>query len=228
MNLNLHKFTYGSINRVEDNSGRKYLDTLGNRISSVTTILGKSRDQSHLQEWRDRIGPAAADQITQESAALGTMMHTHLEQHIRGGDRPGGTNVGRVLARRMADAIIQQGLSGVDEVWGIEVPLIYSTLWAGTTDLVGVYRDQPSVMDFKTTIRPKKLDRVQDYFLQLTAYIMAHNLTHGTDIRQGVIFMCSRDLTYQEFVLNSEDFERYQMEWCRRVEKFYNEHVFCS
>jgi len=218
-------YNYGAINRVEDNSGRKYVDPNGNKIASVTTILGKSRDMSHLDAWKKRIGEDAANQITRESADLGTMMHTHLERFIKREERPGGTNLGRVMARNMADIIIDQGLKNVDEVWGIEVPLIYDTLWAGTTDVVGVWKGRPAIMDFKTTIRPKKRDRVDDYFLQMTAYLMAHNQMYGTDIKHGVILMCSRDLTYQEFVLDEEQLEDCKMQWCLRVEKYYDEYL---
>ena len=219
-------YNYGAINRVEDNSGRKYVDPNGNKIASVTTILGKSRDMSHLDEWKKRIGEDAANQITRESADLGTMMHTHLERFIKREDRPGGTNLGRVMARNMADVIIEQGLNNVEEVWGIEVPLIYDTLWAGTTDVVGVWKGKPAIMDFKTTIRPKKRDRVDDYRLQLTAYRMAHNFAFGTKIETCVVFMCSRDLTYQEFEFDSSGFDQDEIYWVSRVEKYYTDHVF--
>lgn len=215
-------YDYTSAKREEHQGSRHYVGATGTRIPSVTTILGKSKDMTHLLEWRKRIGDAAADQITRESTSLGTMMHTHLECYIRQEARPGGTNLGRVMARDMADVIIKEGLCHVDEVNGIEVPLLYDQLWAGTTDLVGVYKGRPAIMDFKTTIRPKTRDRVEDYMLQLTAYILAHNLTFGTDIKHGVIFMCSRDLQYQQFDLLPEELEHWKSEWVKRLTKYYD------
>jgi genome maintenance exonuclease 1 len=156
------------------------------------------------------------------------MMHSHLECWIKQQERPGGTNVGRVMAKQMADVIIQQGLSKVSEVWGIEVPLRYESLWAGTTDLVGVYNGQHAIMDFKTTNKPKKISYIQDYFLQLTAYIMAHNQTFGTEIKQGVIFMVSRDLEYQEFVLEPHQLEQYEQLWLERLMMYYDKHPIPS
>ena len=217
-------YDYKSSKREEFNGSRHYLTSKGLRVPSVTTILSRSKDMHHLLEWRKRIGDEAADQISKESAGLGTMMHTHLECYIKQETRPGGTNVGRVMARNMADVIIKEGLSKVDEVWGIEVPLLYSNLWAGTTDLAGVYNGVPAIMDFKTTIRPKTRDRVEDYFLQLTAYILAHNLAFGTNIQHGVIFMVSRDLQYQQFELTPDTLEKYEAEWLERLGKYYETH----
>ena len=219
-------YEYGTGIRSEEGGDRHYLSPSGNKVPSVTTILSKSKDMRHLLEWRKRIGDAAADTIMRESSNLGTMMHTHLEKHVRGEDRPGGTNIGRIMAKKMADVIIENALCHVDEVWGIEVPLLYDNLWAGTSDLVGVWKGKPAIMDFKTTIKPKTLDRVDDYFLQLVAYLMAHNLTHNTDIKTGVIFMCSRDMEYQQFVIDESMIDSYKLKWSLRVEKYYDEHVF--
>lgn len=219
-------YDYGVGKRAEVNGVRHYLTESGHKVPSVTTILSRTKDMGPLMEWRKRVGDAAADTITRESADLGTMMHTHLENWIKGEPRPGGTNTGRVMARQMADVIIQQGLAHVDEVWGIEVPLVYDTLWAGTTDLVGVYKGEPAIMDFKTTIRPKTRDRVDDYRLQTCAYIAAHNLTFGTNISKAVIFMCSRDLQYQEFVWEANDYDQSLADWVERVQQYYHQHVF--
>ena len=219
-------YNYGTGKRAEEGGQRFYLTENNAKVASVTTILSKTKDMTHLLAWKKRIGEEAANQITQESTGLGTMMHTHLENHIKGVERPGGTNTGRIMARNMADVIIREGLCNVDEVWGIEVPLIYDTLWAGTTDLVGVHKGEPAIMDFKTTIRPKTRDRVDDYRLQLVAYASAHNLTFGTDIRKLVVFMVSRDLQYQEFTFGLENFDQDVADWVARVEKYYYNHVF--
>jgi len=221
MKLNLDKFDYSQVRRLEETTGRKYVNAQGDKIPSVTTILSKTKDVTHLLAWRKRIGDKAADQITLESTSLGTTMHTHLENYIKGMARPGGNNLGRVMARNMADKIIEHGLCNVDEVWGIEVPLVYDTLWAGTTDLVGVYKGEPAIMDFKTTIKPKTLERVDDYRLQLTAYAESHNYTFDTQIKKLVVFMCSRDLQYQEFVWDLNDYQKNLEDWTARLAEYY-------
>ena len=108
-----------------------------------------------------------------------------------------------------------------EEIWGSEVPLYVPNIYAGTTDLVGVYKGNPCIMDFKQTNKPKKLEWVEDYFLQLTAYAIAHNEVHGTDIREGHIFMCSRAGEYQQFDLWPDEFDEWEQEWWNRCTQYY-------
>jgi genome maintenance exonuclease 1 len=132
----------------------------------------------------------------------------------------------------MAAEVILKGLCHVDEFWGTEVPLYYSGLYAGTTDLIGVWKGQPAILDFKQTNKPKKREWIEDYFLQLCAYAEAHNELHGTHINKGVILMCVKPEVddmgnvisqpeYQEFVLEGAEFEQYRSQWWRRVEQYY-------
>lgn len=214
-------YTYGIGERVEKNGQRHYVNPVGTAVPSVTTILGKTADKSHLVKWRNRIGEEEADQITKESAALGTMLHTHLEKYIKGEERPGGTNIGRILAKNMADVVINSALKHVDEVWGIESPLFYENFWAGTADLIGVYKGKPAIMDFKNTRKPKKREWIDDYRLQLTAYRMSHDLTFGTKIETNLVFMVSRDLQFQLFEFNKNDFDKDEADWVDRVAKYY-------
>lgn len=220
-------FEYKKLNRQDGNgNGRVYVDTTGNKIPSVTTILSKTKDITHLLEWKKRIGEDKAKQITEESAGLGTTMHAHLEAYILGQERPGGNNYGRIMAKKMADTIIAEGLVEVNEAWGVEAHLNYDTMWAGTTDLVGMYNGEPAIMDFKTTIKPKKREWVEDYKLQLAAYAMAHNLNYGTDIKTTVVFMVSRECEFQKFVWTGEEFEQSTLQWAQRVSDYYEKHVF--
>jgi genome maintenance exonuclease 1 len=121
----------------------------------------------------------------------------------------------------MANVIIEQGLKDVNEVWAMEQSLYFPGLYSGTTDLVAVYKGNPSVCDYKQTNKPKKAEWVEDYFLQLMAYILAHNEVYGTEIREGHVFMCSRDLQYQQFDLTPDNFNKYQDMWLAKVEDYY-------
>jgi len=156
-------------------------------------------------------------------------MHANLERFICGLERQPGNNPVHVKANAMADVIIAKGLSKVNEVWAMEQSLYYPGLYSGTTDLVAVYDGNPSVCDHKQTNRPKKAEWVEDYYLQLMAYILAHNAVYGTDIREGHIFMCSRGddpmkvggELYQQFDLLPQDFNKYQDLWLTKVEQYY-------
>ncbi len=220
----VEKFQYKNCTQVNDPVTRKrvYLTPDGESLPSVTTILSATKDMTHLNEWKKRVGEDKAKQITTEAAGVGTAMHSNLERFIAGLQRQPGNNPVHVQANKMADQIIMNGLAHVNEVWAMEQSLYFPGLYSGTTDLVAVYKDNPSVCDYKQTNKPKKAEWVEDYFLQLVAYILAHNEVYGTDIREGHVFMCSRNCEYQQFDLLPKDFNKYQDMWLNKVEEYYN------
>lgn len=219
----IERFQYKNCQQVNDPVTRKrvYLTPDGERLPSVTTILSSTKDMTHLNEWKKRVGEENAQRITTEAAGIGTAMHANLERFIAGLDRQPGNNLVHIQANKMADVIIQQGLADVNEVWAMEQSLYFPGLYSGTTDLVGVYKGKPSVMDYKQTNKPKKEEWVEDYKIQLVAYILAHNEVYGTDIKEGHVFMCSRDLQYQQFDLWPDDFNKYQDLWLGKVEEYW-------
>ena len=117
--------------------------------------------------------------------------------------------------------IIENGLKHVDEVWAMEQSLYFPGLYSGTTDLVGVFKGSPSVMDYKQTNKPKKEEWIDDYKMQLVAYILAHNEVYGTNIEQGVLFMVDRESNYQTFIIEGAEFKHYSDLWLQRVEQYY-------
>jgi genome maintenance exonuclease 1 len=219
----IERFQYKNCQQINDPVTRKrvYRTPDGESLPSVTTILGATKDMTALNEWRDRIGHAKAQQITTEAAGVGTAMHANLERFLIGEQRQPGNNPVHVQANKMADIIIENGLNKMSEVWAMEQSLYFPGLYSGTTDLIGVHEDEPAVCDHKQTNKPKKAEWVDDYYLQLTAYILAHNEVYKTNIRKGVIFMCSRDLQYQQFTLEPRDFNKYQDLWLAKVEEYY-------
>lgn len=184
---------------------------------------------THLNEWKKRVGVENAAQITREAASVGTAMHANLERFLLGKTRQPGNNPVHIKANAMADKIIEHGLSHMTEVWAIEQSLYFPGLYSGTTDLCGVYNGKPAICDFKQTNRPKKEEWIEDYKIQLVAYIMAHNEVYKTDIREGHVFMCSRGNdsikiggeVYQQFDLWPSDFNEYQDKWLKKVEEYY-------
>jgi ATP-dependent exoDNAse (exonuclease V) beta subunit len=227
----ISKYNYSPLARESVEGKRHYALPDGSRVPSVTTILEKTKPEEakqKLQEWRNRVGHERAQQITTEAANRGTRMHTYLERYVKNddiGDFP--TNPFAQPSWFMAAKVILEGLQHANEYWGSEVPLYYSGLYAGTTDLVGVWKGQPAIMDFKQSNKIKKREWIDDYFLQLAAYAEAHNDTYGTAINTGVILMCVKPATehdepvYQEFVLEPQDFAHWRDQWMRRVELYY-------
>jgi len=219
----VERYQYKPCQQINDPVTRKrvYLTPDGEKLPSVTTILSATKDMTALNEWRDKVGHAKAQQITTEAAGVGTAMHGNLERFLCGMERQPGNNPVHVQANKMANVIIDKGLSKMNEVWAMEQSLYFPGLYSGTTDLVGVYEGEPAVCDHKQTNKPKKAEWVEDYYIQLVAYILAHNEVYKTDIRRGVIFMCSRDLQYQQFDLTKDTFNKYEDMWLRKVEEYY-------
>ena len=213
------------MSRVEIEGKRRYATPDGEKLPSVTTILDATKSEESkkaLNEWRKRMGPQKAQAITTEAANRGTRMHKFLEDYIKTGIiTESGSNPYSIQSHKMAQTIISEGLSKCNEYWGTEVPLYFPKIYAGTTDLVGIHDGEEAIMDHKQTNKPKKREWIDDYFVQLSAYANAHNEVHGTKIRKGVIFMCSADNAYQEFILEGSDFDKYSDMWFKRVEQYY-------
>jgi len=222
LTLIIDKYDYKPINRKQVNGKRLYQTPDGNAVASVTTILDATKDKTHLIAWRKRVGEQKAQEIVTEAASVGTRMHKYLEDYVEFGQWPTpGSNPYAQQAHMMATQIKEKAMNDVDEIWGSEVNLYMPNMYAGTTDLVGTYKGQPAIMDFKQTNKPKKLEWVVDYFLQLTAYAEAHNEIYGTNIREGHIFMCSRAGEYQQFDIWPDEYDEWRNEWYDRVYQYY-------
>ena len=225
MTLLVERYKYTKLERVEVNGKRRYLTPGGGKVASVTTILDATKDKTHLIAWKKRVGEKKAQEIVTEASGVGTRMHKYLEDYIETGQWPSpGSNPYAQKAHNMASVIKEKAMGDVNEIWRSEVPLYVPQLYAGTTDLVGEYKGNPCIMDFKQTNKPKKIEWVYDYFLQLTAYAIAHNEVHDTNIREGHVFMCSRDLDYQQFDIWPDEFDDWEQEWWKRVYEYYEKH----
>jgi genome maintenance exonuclease 1 len=231
------KFNYNDLSRTTEAGKRLYQTPDGRKVPSVTTILGATQPEEKkqsLQNWRNSVGAAKAQAITTEAANRGTRMHKYLEDYIRNGvisER--GSNPYSWASHKMAQTVIEDGLKNVNEIWGVEIPLYFPKFYAGTTDGCGIHMGEESILDYKQTNKPKKIEWIDDYFLQLVAYALAHNEVYGTKIRKGVVLMCVKPTLdpvtmepidrpqYQEFILEPKDFDRWEQEWWKRLELYY-------
>lgn len=213
-------YKYERLNREDGQDGRKYIygDT---RLPSVTTILSATKDKSGLDAWAARIGQENAERIKSEASAVGTHMHNVIERMVAYRDLPRPTSWLMTKGYEMGYRLVNTYFQYMQEIWGSEIQLYYPEKYAGTTDLVCVYRDKPCVMDFKQSIKPKKREWIDDYFHQLAAYALAHDVIHGTNINYGVILMAVQDGTTMEFSTAGQEFVRYKEEWMKRVEKYH-------
>ena len=217
-------YNYPTSTRSLINNQRHY-DVNAQKLPSVTTILAATQPpekKASLDAWRARVGEAQAKEITESAANRGTAMHTIIEKFLFGQGYLDLTDVGR-NAQTMAEQIIEKGLKNrLAEFWGLEVTLYYPGLYAGATDVVGIYDGAESIVDFKQSNKPKRREWIEDYKLQLAAYALAHNEVYGTNIQKGVNLICTKDNYFQEFVFEGEEFRKAKFEWLKRVDQYYN------
>ena len=214
-----NKYNYVEGTQITDHGSRVY-DVAGHRLPSVTTILGKTKNQEFLKEWKAKVGEAEAERIKNLSSVRGTAMHKYLESYIQELGYEDLTDTG-VQAKSMAEKVIEIGLAPVDEYYGSEVTMYYPGLYAGQTDLVCMHNGEDAIVDFKQANRPKKKEWIEDYYLQIAAYAMAHDYVHKSTIKKGVIMVCTPDLYYQEFVVSGAELRQYKHKFLKRLDMYH-------
>ena len=220
------QFDYPKTVRSSVDGVRKY--SIGQeKLPSVTTIISSTQDASKtesLAKWKARVGEVEAERIKNTAATRGTAMHSYLEHYVKGGNVLDLSDVGRE-ARNMAEVIIEKGFPDLEEVWGVECTLFYPGLYAGQTDMCGIYQGRESIIDFKQSNKPKRAEWIGDYKLQLVAYATAHDCIFGTNIEQGVILMCTPDNYFQRFIVNGSEFKEYKWKWLQKISDYYTSKV---
>ena len=216
----LYKYPKSTRSLVE---GNRHYDVSNEILPSVTTILQATQSEekaASLARWKSKVGEKEAERVKNEAANRGTAMHKFLEYYVQNQKLLDLTDEGRE-ASSMGQAIIENGLKDLEEIWGSEVTLFYPGLYAGQTDLCGIFTGRESIVDFKQTNKPKKREWIEDYFIQSAAYAMAHDVIYGTCIDQGVILMCSKDGFFQKFTSNGGEFTRFKHKFLARIDHFY-------
>jgi genome maintenance exonuclease 1 len=202
----------------------RHYDIDAEKLPSVTTILQATQSdekKASLAAWKTRVGEVEANRTRDQAAERGTSMHRILEGYMLGQYHLDLTDLGQ-NAHTMAQQIIDKGLKDrLTEFFGLEVTLYYPGLYAGATDVVGIYDGQEAIVDFKQSNKTKRREWLEDYKLQLAAYALAHNEVYGTNIMKGVNLICTRDNYFQEFIFEGEEFRQAKYEWLKRVDIYY-------
>ncbi len=218
-----NKFIYPKSTRSIEDGYRKYF--LGEeKLPSVTTILSATKSEEEkaaIKNWQERVGFKEANRIKTEASSRGTSMHSYIEDYLRGRINESFFESNEQY-KNMAKEIIEKGVNNkLDEIYGIEETIYYPEQYAGTADLIGIYQGKDVIIDFKQSNKPKKTDYIQDYFLQLGAYTLAHDVVHGTKMKAGIILLCTKDILFQEFKIEGAELKMYQNLFMGRVKKFY-------
>jgi genome maintenance exonuclease 1 len=201
-------------------SGTRVYDINNSRLPSVTTILGATKNQQFIKDWKAKVGEQEAQRIKNLSSKRGTSMHKFLENYVLGTGYDDLTAIGQE-AKPMADKIIEIGLAPVEEYYGSEVTLHYPGLYAGSTDLICSHNGMESIVDFKQSNRPKREEWIEDYFMQIAAYAMAHDYVYNSKIQQGVIMVCTPDLYYQEFKIEGLQLRQWKHKFLKRLDMYH-------
>jgi ATP-dependent exoDNAse (exonuclease V) beta subunit len=220
-----NKFSYPKSMRSMISGSRMYAVNQ-EKLPSVTSILQATQSEekkASLANWKARVGVTEANRIKNDASSRGTSMHSFLEKYLLGQLNLELLEIEN-KSKRMADEIIEQGIKGkLSEVWGTEATLYYPGKYAGTCDAVGVYEDQETIIDFKQSNKPKKEEWIEDYYLQLGAYSLAHNVVHNSKITQGIVLLCTVDNLFQDFRIQGTKLEEYQNKFLEKVEQFYHQ-----
>ena len=224
--LNKTMYEYPTLERVDLEIGRHYLDSNKKPVPSVTTVLsGTSKSTDALIQWRNRVGNEEAERIIKQSTDIGTAVHEAIENYLNGAYWNNFDEThDQQLAQKISTKFINDGLKGITEIWGLEVGLLLDNLYAGTADCVGMYENIPTLIDFKTAKKIKKREWIEDYFLQGCAYANAHNVMFGTNIEQIVILMVDRNSDFQEFIVRPTEFKFLTRKWKNRLIEFNNKY----
>ena len=194
------RFEVHSIEAVTTESGRRYKIPNGDMYESVTTALGNQPGKKEgLMEWRRRVGEAEANRISRKAAGRGTAVHQIIEDYLNNLEDP--------IKDKMPDAVVMfkqlQPIldKSISKVYMQEAPLwSYKYRLAGRVDCVADIKGKLSVVDFKTSMKPKKREWVTDYFLQTAAYSHMIGEMYGDTVEQTVIFIAVEDRDPQIFV----------------------------
>ena len=219
------KFTYPKSTRSIINGSRHYLID-NSRLPSVTSILSATRseeDKAGIAAWKERVGHKEAERIKIEAANRGSSLHKFLESYLL--DK---LNMDLLeednQVKKMGEKIIENGIKNkLSEIWGVEATLYYPNKYAGTADCIGIYEGKETIVDFKQSNKPKKKEYIFDYFLQLGAYSLAHNIVYNSKITQGVVLLCTVDNLFQDFKIEGEQLIQFQNKFLEKVEQFYHQ-----
>jgi genome maintenance exonuclease 1 len=222
-------------------------------VTTILSATQSQEKQDSLAKWKAKVGEIEAERVKNTAGARGTKMHSILEGYIEGENVLDLTETGGEAHRMANTIIDQgfkdldeiwgseatlayPGLAKVAsephisskslKPWSmIVLAILWASpgLYAGATDLVGIYQGRDSIIDFKQSNKPKKVEWIEDYKLQGAAYATAHDYMFKTNIEQIVILMCTPDCFFQRFIINGKEFREYKWKWLERVNKYYEQ-----
>jgi len=182
-----HGVTLPKITRKTTKNGRRYFTPEGKAYPSITTILGQVSKEG-IKEWRKRVGEEEANKISRQASTRGTAVHQLCEDYIN--NVPDWNK--DVMPNNLASFLDLKKIidERLDNVWFQEEFLYSDKLGcAGQVDCIAEFDGQLSIIDFKTSRKPKKEEWIENYFIQTSFYAAAFYERTGIVIKQCVILI---------------------------------------
>ena len=166
------------------------------RLVSITSVTSHFNKEIFIN-WRKKVGDEEADRITKAATSRGTDMHTLVEHHLKNEDLPKVQPISDFLFK-----IAKEDLNRINNIYALEGSLYSKQLAvAGTVDRIAEYDGELSIIDFKTSKKPKPREWIEHYFVQCMAYgCMLYELT-GISVKKLVIIMACENgecVVYEE------------------------------
>jgi genome maintenance exonuclease 1 len=187
------------------------------KLFSITSVTSH-KNREFFANWRKRIGEEKADKITRQATSRGTDMHTLTENYL--------LNVPELpQVQPLSDflfKIAKPELNKINNIHALESSLYSKVLGiAGTVDCIAEYNGELSVIDFKTSKKPKPVEWIEHYFVQAVAYAcMLYELT-GITVKKLVIIMSCENgecVVYEEY--DKEKYIKLLVQYIREFVKF--------
>ena len=215
-----HKWaTIPKLKQINSDGGRKYLiEGTEVKYPSITTVLSKTSDTSSLIAWRNRVGVEQATKISTMATRRGTSMHKLCEQYLLNEETDDDNLDGNMLFKS-----IRPHLDDFDNVRCLEAPLYSHTFKvAGTVDCIAEVDGKLTIVDFKTANKPKKVEWIENYFMQGCFYFWSYYEITGEMPEQILILISVQDGSIQKFYLTKKDIIKYTEQLKQTMEKYYN------
>jgi genome maintenance exonuclease 1 len=184
------------------------------KLVSITSITSHFNKEIFVK-WRKKVGDEEADRVTRKATSRGTDMHTLVENHLH--------NV-EILPKvqplsEMLFNVAKPALKRINNVYALEGSLYSQFLGiAGTVDCIAEFDGELSIIDFKTSKKPKPREWIDNYFVQCCAYAcMLHELT-GLSVKKFVIIMACENGEIE--VYEERDKEKYIRLLTKYIKKF--------
>lgn len=176
---------------ISHNKQRFYMSPEGDIFPSMTTVLGYMK-QDVIMEWRKKVGEEEANKISTQAARRGTSVHHMCEDYIN--------NLSTYKNRRMPNEIelfmsIQPILDNrIDNIITQELAMWSKHLGvAGRVDCIAEFDGKLSIIDFKTSSKPKREEWIDNYFMQEAGYAIMFEERTGKPITQLVTIIAVED-----------------------------------